>query len=98
MKQNLVFNNTTGNIIGFTDIGHRLNRHASEELATHALTLYIKSFCGNPGLKYPLAYFATRSVTGPQLASIMWEAIGLLEHLGLKVSDLLNISYSFVVV
>ena len=86
MKQDLVYEATTGNIIGFTDIGERCNTRWENELATHAVTLFVKSFCGNPWLKYPLAYFATNSVTGPQLASIMWETVALLEHFELQVN------------
>ena len=91
VKQDLVYEAMTGNIIGFTDIGERSNKRSENELATHALTGYVKSFFGNPGLKYPLAYFAISSVTGPQLSSILWETIALLEHFGLQVSKYLSL-------
>ena len=84
VKQDLVYNATTGALVGFTDLSHRHNPKA-ETLATHALTVYAKSYSGRPGLKHPLAYFASTAMTGPQLASIMWECVALLEHHGLQV-------------
>lgn len=71
--------------MGFTDVGNRSNPKQGE-IATHALTVYVKSFIGKPGLKYPLLFFASTTVTGYQLASIMWEFIGLLEMHGLEVN------------
>ena len=56
VKQDLAYDSSTGMLVGFTDIGNRDNPRA-DELATHALTIYVKSFCGKPGLKYPIAYF-----------------------------------------
>jgi len=88
VKQDLVYNATTGDVVGFVNIGERFDKHSNSKLASHALTVYAKSFCGNPGLKYPVAYFASDSITGSQLTSIMWEAVGVLEHSGLKVRRL----------
>ena len=90
VKQDLAYDSSTGMLVGFTDIGNRDNPRA-DELATHALTIYVKSFCGKPGLKYPIAYFGSTSLTGSQLASILWESIALLEKHGLQVSSSFNI-------
>ena len=68
----------TDDFIGFTNMGSRSNNKV-DDLAIHALTVYAKSFCGTPGLKFPLAYFATVTAKAPQLASIVWESIGPLE-------------------
>jgi len=97
VKQDLVYNSNSGKLVGFTDIGNRYNQRKGE-LATHALTVYVKSFCGKPGLKYPIAYFATAALTGGQLASIMWESVALLENLGLEVNLTSSVSHVLVLI
>ena len=44
----------TDDLIGLTNMGSR-SYNKVDDLATHALTVYAKSFCGTPGLKFPLA-------------------------------------------
>ena len=84
VRQSLVYDRKTGEMIGFTDLGQRWNNKPNN-LATHALQVYVKSVCGTPGLKYPLSYFACDSVKAPHLVSIVWESVGLLERKKLKV-------------
>ena len=72
VREDLVYDAQTDDLIGFTNMGSQSNNKV-DDLATHALTVYAKSFCGTPGLKFPLAYFATVTAKAPQLASIVWE-------------------------
>ena len=74
VREDLVYDAQTDDLIGFTNKGSRSNNKV-DDLVTHALTVYAKSFCGTPGLKFPLAYFATVTAKAPQLASIVWESI-----------------------
>ncbi len=65
LKANLVFNKSTGDLIGFTDLGDpELNYGTMEkvdELASHSLVFLLSGVCTD--LKYSLAYFATDGVS-----------------------------------
>ena len=73
LREDLVYDAQTGDLIGFTNMGSRSNNKV-DDLATHALTVYAKSFYGTPGLKFPLAYFATATAKAPQLLLLFGKA------------------------
>ena len=81
VMSNLVFDKTTGELIGFTDLGDPdLNFGALEkagEIATHALAFLVRGVCTE--LKFCLAHFATTSITAAQLMPLFWEAVCILE-------------------
>ena len=66
---NLVLNKTTGELIGFRDLGDPdLNFEALEKvdmIATHALAFVVHGVCSD--LKFGLAHFATTGITEAQL-------------------------------
>ena len=78
---NLVFDNVTGELIGYLDLGDPdINFGTLEkvdEIASHALVFFIRDICTE--LKFSLAYFATNGVSSHQLMPLFWEAIGILE-------------------
>ena len=89
VREDLVYDAQRGELIGFTNVGTRLNNKV-DNLATHALTIYAKSFRGAPGLTFPLIDLATTSKKAPQLASMVSESIGLLEANDLMVCSRLK--------
>ena len=78
---NLVLDKTTGELIGFTDLGDPdLNFGALEKvgkIATHALAFLVHGVCTD--LKFGLALFATTGITAAQLMPLFWEAVCILE-------------------
>ena len=78
---NLVLDKTTGELIGFIDLGDPdLNFGVLEKvdaLASHALAFLVRGICTE--LKFGLAHFATSGITAAQLMPIFWEAVCILE-------------------
>lgn len=78
---NLVLDKTTGELIGFTDLGDpNLNFGVLEkvdDVATHALAFLVRGICTE--LKFGLAHFATTGATAAQLLPLFWEAVCILE-------------------
>ena len=78
---NLVLDKTTGELIGFTDLGDPdLNfgtLEVPDMIATHALAFLVRGVCTE--LKFGLAHFATTGITAAQLMPLFWEAICILE-------------------
>lgn len=78
---NLVLDKTTGELIGFTDLGDPdLNFGVLEKVdavASHALAFLVRGVCSE--LKFGLAHFATSGITAAQLMPIFWEAVCILE-------------------
>jgi len=78
---NLVLDKTTGELIGFTDLGDpELNFGALEKvdmIASHALAFIVREMCTE--LKFALAHFATTGITSGQLMPLFWEAVCILE-------------------
>jgi len=76
-----VLNKTTGELIGFRDLGDPdLNFEALEKvdmIATHALAFIVHGVCSD--LKFGLAHFATTDNTEAQLMPLFWEAVCILE-------------------
>ena len=78
---NLVLDKSTGELIGFTDLGDPdLNFGALEKtdnIATRALAFLVRGVCTE--LKFGLAHFATTGATAAQLMPLFWEAVCILE-------------------
>ena len=78
---NLVLDKTTGELIGFTDLGDPdLNfgtLEVPDMIATHPLAFLVRGVCTE--LKFGLTPFATTGITAAQLMPLFWEAICILE-------------------
>lgn len=94
VKEHLVYNKYTGEVVGFTNLGNindellQLERVClgDEEhppIATHLLVLMVRGIFFK--LDFPYAHFATEGVTADLLFPIVWEAIRQIESIGLKV-------------
>ena len=90
VKEGLVYNKTTGEIVGFTDLGDvneqllRLEQGGENPLVVkYVLVLMVRGIMFN--VEFPYAHFGTRGITGELLYPIVWEAIRRLEASGLKV-------------
>ena len=91
IKEGLVYNKFTGEIIGLINQGNinddlvRLEHKAETHppVATHVLVLMVRGIFFT--LSFPYAHFATSGITGDLLYPIVWEAIRRLEACGFKV-------------
>ena len=88
IKENLVFDKYSGNLIGYVDFGDPELNFSSfndvNDVATHVLVYYVRGLASN--LKFSLAYFGTKGVTSYQIMPTFWEAVAILEmKCGLKV-------------
>ncbi len=91
IKEGLVYNKYSGEMIGFTDIGDinnellQLERGEEErpQIADHVLVIMVRGIFIK--LNFPYAHFSTRGVTGDCLYPIVWEAIEILEASNVKV-------------
>ncbi|XP_019855057.1 PREDICTED: uncharacterized protein LOC109583952 [Amphimedon queenslandica] len=94
IREDLVYNKHTGNLVGFTDIGD-INNHLmrfkksldSENtpppLAKSMVSFMVKGLFTS--LKFPYAQFPCVSLVGEQLFPLFWEAVFRLERIGFKV-------------
>lgn len=90
VKEGLVYNKTTGEIVGFTNLGDvneqllRLEQGGEHPpVAKYVLVLMVRGIMFK--LEFSYAHFGTRGITGEVLYLIVWEAIQRLEASGLKV-------------
>eukprot|EP00794_Sanderia_malayensis_P002527 gene2527-2922_t len=92
IKDDLMFDSHTGDLVGFIDIGEDLNdmfhagnsRDVTTAIASHALVFMVGGLSSR--LKFSLGYFGTQSATSYMLFPLMWKAVGLCETCaGLKV-------------
>lgn len=90
VREGLVFNKHSGEIIGFTSLGDINNDllHLEQEgerplIAQYILVLMVRGILFK--LEFPYAHFATRGATGDLLFPMIWEAIRRLEARELKV-------------
>ena len=94
VKESLVYDKYTGGVTGFTNVGNinadllQLERDCQGDngpapVATHLLVLMVRGLFFK--LNFPFAHFATTGVTADLLFPIVWEAIRLIESIGLKV-------------
>ena len=88
IKEGLVFDKHSGELIGFTSLGE-MNDHIAnlekagrtqtlEPLAKSMLVLMVRGLLS--GFKFPYAQFPCSSLTGDQLYNIFWEAVERLER------------------
>ena len=96
IKEDLVFDKNTCQLIGFTDVGD-INNHLNEferqcssgdnksdqPIATHMLLFMVRGMFSS--LEFPYAQFSTKGATADVLFPIVWEAVQRLESSGLKV-------------
>ena len=94
VKEGLVFNKHTCNLVGFTNIGEINNEldkvekeceeeGASSNVATHMLLFMVRGLCTS--LVFPYAHFATQGATADVLYPMVWEAVRRIESCGLNV-------------
>lgn len=94
VKEDLVYNKHSGQLIGFMNIGDVNNQlleleqtckqsNAAPKLATHMLTFMVRGLLSE--LDFPYASFPCLSLGGDQLYSIVWGAVRRLEACGMKV-------------
>ncbi|CAB4042702.1 Transposable element P transposase [Paramuricea clavata] len=81
IQENLVFDKTSGELIGFIDLGDPLTTFANTDeetpIASHALAFLVRGLCTN--LKHVVAYYFTGNVTSFQLLPLFWKVVGVLE-------------------
>ena len=90
IKEGLVYNKHSGEMIGFTHLGDINNELMKLEqgnehppIANHVLIIMVRGLLFK--LEFPYAHFGTEGVTADVLYPIVWEAIRLLEADGVKV-------------
>ena len=91
VKENIVYDKTTGNIIGFCNLGkindELLQYERSEDVhppvAKQILAVMVRGLFFK--FEFPLAHFSTEGATGDLLYPIVWEGIRNIESTGLKV-------------
>ena len=98
VKENLVFNKHSGELIGFLDIGEVNNQLVQFEeackdvakrkplLATHMIVFMVTGLLSH--LTFAYAQFPSLSVTSDQLYSLVWACVRRLEMAGFKVISL----------
>ena len=81
IQENLVFDKTSDELIGFIDLGDPLTTFANTDeetpIASHALAFLVRGLCTN--LKHVVAYYFTGNVTSFQLLPLFWKVVGVLE-------------------
>jgi len=95
VKDDLVFDKNTGELIGFMNLGEdlnnmfRKNQGAQNSVASHALVFIV---CGVASqLKFMLGYFATCTATSDMHFPLLWRAIGYCEsYAGLKAISVVS--------
>ena len=95
IKEDLVYNKHTGEVIGFVNLGDVNNQLSAlesacnsdkqqhPEVATHMLAIMVRGLVTR--LKFPYAHFFTGGVTSDFFFGIMWNAVQQLEMCGFKV-------------
>ena len=95
VKEDLVFDQNTCQLIGFTDLGDIINNHldnferqcasnnTSSDVATHMLMFMIRGLCSD--LEYPYAQFSTRGATVDSPFPMVWKSVHCMESSGFNV-------------
>ena len=81
IQENLVFDKSTGELVGFVDLGDsQLNYSTFEDvstLASHVMVFYLRSLAKN--FKFSFAYFGTNGMNAYQIMTLFWDAVSILE-------------------
>ena len=82
IQENLVFDKSSGELIGFIDLGDPLTTFAnvnedSDQIASHVLAFLVRGLATH--LKHIVAYFFTGNVTSFQLMLLFWKVVAVLE-------------------
>jgi len=91
IKEGLVFDKNTGNLIGFVDLGDINNdflRYSNSESGSECKLPLAKSvmfIMVRGGLSFPYAQFPAESIKGSQLFPLFWEAVHRLEFMGFRI-------------
>ena len=94
IKSGLAYSKTTGQIVGFTDLGEINDEidffsrcvegeDRERDIASHVIVFMARGICSN--LHYPIGHFASVGFDSQQLVPCVWEAVKILEAIGLKV-------------
>ena len=96
IQSDLVYSKHTGELIGFVNVGDINNAlvdfekqckeeivNATTDIASYVLVFMVRGVATR--LEYPLAHFPCNGCTADLLYPLLWDAVRLLETLGLKV-------------
>ena len=95
IKERLVFDPSTFELIGFTDIGDdetdiptvlnddKVTATPQKNIATHVLQFFYKSLFAK--FEFPCAFFLTKGVTAQKLNRVFWQGVSLLHGFGFEI-------------
>ena len=95
IKEDLVYDKHSGEVVGFVNVGDVNNQllqferewtsksNGQPPLATHMLTFMVRGLLSD--LEFPYTQFASSSMSGDQLYSLVWGCVRRLEACGFKV-------------
>ena len=96
IKSDLVFKKSTGQLVGFTELGdindefalfekslNEENDVLNREFTTHVLVFMVRAITGS--FCHPFAYFGSVGFTSAQLYPVTFQAAGVLESMGFLV-------------
>ena len=90
IKEDLVFNKHTLEIVGFVNIGEINDQiekitqnNDNRDIASHILLLMVRGIFTN--LEFPYAHFSTKGIHADSLFSLVWDAVYHLESCGFNV-------------
>ena len=95
VKSDLVYKKSTGQLVGFTQLGSfedqlrtfedsvQSETEATKGIAHHVLVFQVRALFWH--FSYPLAHFPTTNTKGTEIFSLFWKAVEVLELAGLKV-------------
>lgn len=94
VRDDLVYDKTTGEICGFCEIGNINNKLSAleqqcrgecdlQQIAKHMFVGMIRGIFFK--IEFPFAHFACSDLTGEQIYPIIWELVRLLESISLKI-------------
>ena len=97
IKSGLVFSSSSGELIGFTDVGevnNEINEFArrikmkdgelaEQQLASHAFTIMVRGLFQN--FQQPIAFYPTCALNNSDIYETVWHAVSVVEARGLKV-------------
>eukprot|EP00112_Aurelia_sp_Birch-Aquarium-sp1_P000096 Seg1007.5 transcript_id=Seg1007.5/GoldUCD/mRNA.D3Y31 product="hypothetical protein" protein_id=Seg1007.5/GoldUCD/D3Y31 len=92
IKEGLVFDSATWELLGFTDIQEESDLLLSEpssrskvpQVATHVMQLFFRSVFNK--FTYPCAYFLTNGMSAVRLNQLFWQGISMLQAFGFQTS------------